>query len=236
MANNPNYNKDLPSTRILETAKKMFAEEGFHKTHRTKIRTAARVGEGTISTYFEDEELEPKETILIKILEKDWAKIDQSMDNLRVTSMDVINTLREILSIILDTFERDRDLRIIFIAHSRELYGFGKRLMVGPVRNIVEKVESIFKYGQNKGVFRKELTPKSMQRAFFGTIKEFLHSRVLSETTDYQTEISRQELEKTIDFILLGFLKEIPEAEFPMLPGLIAYKKTSDFLKNLSGP
>lgn len=67
------------------------------------------------------------------------------------------------------------------------------------VRKVVETIESIFAKGQTEGIFRKDLLQKSIQRAFFGTVEEFLHSWVLNETIDYQTEVSRQELDKTID-------------------------------------
>lgn len=212
MANSTGKKEDKVVNKILQTAKKLFAEEGFHKTDRTKIRRLAHAGEVTISTRFDDEELVPKEMILVKILETEWRDINQLIENLDDT-VDVMERLRRILSIVLDVFEKDRNLRIITIAHSRELYALGRRIMEGEARKVVTRVESIFFEGQNKGAFRKDLSSKSMQRAFFGVIEEFLHSWVLNETIGYQTEISRRELEKTIDSILLGFKvsEESPE-------------------------
>jgi len=62
--------------------------------------------------------------------------------------------------------------------------------MEGEVRKVVQTVESIFAQGQSQGIFKKNLSPKSMQRALLGTVEEFLHSWVLNETIGYQTEIA----------------------------------------------
>ena len=195
---------DDAERRILEKAKKLFAAQGFYGTDRTKIRIAAHVSESTISTRFEDEELTPKEMILVQILETCWRNINHLIETLPTTT-DLAKRQKEILSIILDTFESDKELSIIFVAASREVHKLGGRLMEGSIRKVVQAIESVFAKGQTEGVFRKHVSPKSMQRAFFGTVEEFLHSWVLRETRDYQTETSRQELERTIDSLLFGF-------------------------------
>ncbi len=205
MAETHGKRKDPVRSRILRPAKRLFAEQGFYNTDRTKIRTAAHVSEATISTRFEDEELAPKEMILVEILENGWTSINQLIEGFTYI-VDPMDTLRRILSVVLDVFAEDKQFKNLFVAHSREVHKFGRRLMEGEVRKTVEMVESIFAKGQEKGIFRKDLTAKSMQRAFFGTIEEFLHSWVLHETSEnYLTDTSRRELEKTIDSLLVGF-------------------------------
>lgn len=205
MAETHSRSKDLVRSRILRSAKKLFAEQGFYNTNRTKIRTAAHVSEATISTRFEDEDLAPKEMILAEILENGWTRINQFIEEFTYI-VDPMDTLRRILSVILDVFAEDKQFKTLFVAHSREIHKFGHRLMEGQVRKTVETVEAIFVEGQEKGVFRKDLTSKSMQRAFLGIIEEFLHSWVLQETSaNYPKDTSRRELEKTIDSLLVGF-------------------------------
>lgn len=197
--------KDPVRSRILRAAKRLFAEQGFYNTDRTRIRTAAHVSESTISIRFEDEELAPKEVILVEILENGWASINQLIEGFTYI-VDPVDTLRRTLSVILDVFAEDQQFKTLFVAHSREVHKFGQRLMEGEVRKTVERFESIFAEGQEKGIFRKDLTAKSMRRALFGIIEEFLHSWVLQETSEnYPTDTSRRELEKTIDSLLLGF-------------------------------
>lgn len=212
MRNRANKKRKQPREEILQVAKTLFAKHGFYETDRTDIRVKAHVSEATISTCFKDNEkiLDPKEMILVEILERGWRNVNQLIKSLEETN-DIIAMLREILSIILDTFEKDRELKVIFVAHSRELYELGKKLMGSEVRKLVLTIESIFNEGRDKGIFRKDLSPKSMQRAFFGTIEEFLHSWTLKDTAQYRTEASREQLEKTIDSMLFAFLDIKPE-------------------------
>lgn len=177
------------------------------------------MGGGAISICFKDKEkvLKPKEMILVELLERKWENINQSIERWKGTA-DVMEKLGGILSVILDAFEKDREFKIIFIAHSHELYKLGERLMEGQVRKLVQTIESIFAEGQERGIVRKELTPKSMQRIFFGTIEEFVHSWTLEETAGYETETFREQLEKAIDTILLALLRKPLHLEEVCLP------------------
>ena len=226
MADKVDGNRDEARIKTLQAAKRLFAQQGFYNTDRTEIRTTAHVGESTISTRFKDEELVAKEMILVEILERAWRRINRLIENLKETR-DVRKRLKGVFSIILDTFEKDKELRIIFVAQSREVYKLGKRVMEGEVRKVIERLESIFVEGQSQGIFKKDLSPKSMQRACFGTIEEFLHSWVLNETIDYQTEVSREQLEKTIDSMVSGFSikEEIPKSVDTREPVRLARQK-----------
>ena len=204
-------NKEQPTEKILRVAKRLFAKDGFYKTDRTTITTEAHVGGGEISIRFKDKEnvLKPKEMILVELLERKWENINQSIKTRKTA--DVMKKLRGILWAILDAFEKDREFKIIFIAHSHELYKLGERLMQGQARKLVQTIESILAEGQEREIFTKELTPKSMQRIFFGVIEEFVHSHTLKETVGYvgyDRQNSPEQLKKTIDTMLFALLKK----------------------------
>lgn len=191
--------KEKTKESIISAAEKIFARDGFHQARIRDIEQEAGVSEKKFYSFF------TKDEVLNLIFERTWGAINQSVEKCLKEKVDIIERLKRILSIILRFFEENRETKLVFIGASRELGELGRTLMMGEIRKLITVIESTFADGQKQGVFRKDLNAKSMQRAFFGTIEEFIHSSVLKETTSYRTEYTQEQLEKTIESMLEGF-------------------------------
>ena len=191
--------------KIISAAEKVFAQKGFYQAHIRDIEREAGVAEKKFYSFFS------KDEALVFIFERISKNINQLVENSikeNTGTVDTIEKLARILLVILKFFEENDNWKTIFIENSRQLRELGKTLMGGGVRKLVQTIESILTEGQERGIFRKDLTPKSMQRILLGSVEEFLHSWTLKETVKYKTETSRQQLEKAIDIILFAFLSE----------------------------
>jgi AcrR family transcriptional regulator len=101
--------KELRRQQLLEAARTVFAEKGFHEAKVRDIAAAAHVAKGTVYLYFED-----KRSILVELIDTLFVRIATAI--LRVdTDADVASqvkhNIRAILSVLVDDSET---LRILF--------------------------------------------------------------------------------------------------------------------------
>ncbi len=67
--------------QILESAKKIFARQGYHKTNISMICSKAGIGRGTLYLYFEN-----KEAVFAAILEDILEKMNQELEGFFISS------------------------------------------------------------------------------------------------------------------------------------------------------
>lgn len=166
---------------ILESAIKVFARKGFHKSRISEIAAEAAVADGTIYLYFKN-----KDDILISLFED---KLEQIIRNLRVEirqEKDPVEKLRKFIQTHLELVNRNPDLAVVLQVELRQSNKFMKEYVPAKFIDYLNLIAEIIREGQAQGLIRREVAPGIVKRALFGALDEIaLHSVLTHKGKDY---------------------------------------------------
>ncbi len=175
--------------RIINAAIKVFAEKGFYNTRISEIAQQANVADGTIYLYFKN-----KDDILISLFEEEFGKIckimreelnkiDDPKEKLRIFAFRHLN-------LILD----NRNLAEVIQVELRQSAKFMREYVNKVFLEYLNLVSAVIREGQEKGIFRKDVSPGIIKRAFFGALDEMARYWVLSTRKKYAPANSADEI------------------------------------------
>ena len=164
-------------TRIINAALKVFAEKGFYNTRISEIAREADVADGTIYLYFKN-----KDDILISLFEEEIGKICRIMQEELSKTDDPMEKLRIFASRHLNLILKNRNLAEVLQVELRQSAKFMRKYVNKTFMDYINLARGIIIEGQNRGIFRKDLTPGIIKRAFFGALDEMASYWVLSST------------------------------------------------------
>lgn len=174
--------------RILAAAVRVFAKKGFHHSRVSEIAEEAGVASGTIYLYFRN-----KDDILISVFEESLDRIirEVSRDLARLT--DPREKIRSFISHHLRLLKEHRELAEVLQVELRQSHKFMKEYE--PVRWVqyLDIIAGILKEGQQKNLFRKDLSLGVFKRAVFGALDEIsLHWVVTRKDERYLDHAGEQ--------------------------------------------
>src|SRR5262245_49568625 len=160
--------------QILDCAKRVFAERGFHASSVGDICAAARIGRGTLYQYFPN-----KKAVFTAILEETLDRVRALMERQRtrefppperVTRAEVVDTsarqLREVLAVV---FDDEHSLRIVL----REAVGLDvdvERILGAIDDALIAIVEAELTDARAAG-FVRELDPRIAATLIVGAVE-----------------------------------------------------------------
>lgn len=161
---------------ILQAAKGIFAEVGYHNATISKIAKNAGVGDGTVYLYFEN-----KEDILITLFHKtiyiDFVpSIKKSLEHYD----DAKILLFELILSHFKFFGADEDLARVIQIESRQSSNIIREAMKPGMVSYFRLIESIVKKGQEQQVFRTDISPRDCRKFIFGGLDEVVTCWILS--------------------------------------------------------
>lgn len=165
---------------ILQAAKEVFAEVGYHGASVSRIAKSAGIGDGTVYLYFKN-----KEDILTTLFHESIYNqyLPMLEENLSYYS-DVRMLLFEIVRSHLSFFYEDAALSRVVQIESRQPGEEFRATIKTSVKREFKIIESVILKGQEDGVFRKDISAKNARKLIFGTLDEMVTSWVLS-TREY---------------------------------------------------
>ena len=167
--------------RILESAIKVFARKGFHKSRISEIAAEAEVADGTIYLYFKN-----KDDILIRLFEN---SLEQIIADLRAEigkENDALRKLRRFIKMHLDLVNKNPNLAVVLQVELRQSNKFMKEYEPTRFIDYLNLIAEIIREGQAQGVIRPDVAPGIVKRALFGALDEIaLHSVLTRKGKDY---------------------------------------------------
>ncbi len=162
---------------ILEAAKYVFAESGYHGASISKIAKNAGIGDGTVYLYFKN-----KEDILITLFHdtihnKFTEQVEQAIhyyDDARLALMELVRNHFQF-------FGEDIYLSRVIQIESRQSEKNVREGMKPGIQNYFRIIESVVDRGQEQGYFRKDVSSRNIRKMIFGTLDEMVTSWVLSQ-------------------------------------------------------
>src|SRR4030043_729107 len=166
--------------RIINAALKVFAEKGFYNTRISEIAKEANVADGTIYLYFKN-----KDDLLISLFEEEVGKICQSMREEMNKTNDLVEKLRIFALSHLNRILKNRELAEVIQVELRQSAKFMREYVNKGFIEYINLVREIIREGQEKGIFRNDVAPGIVKRAFFGALDEMARYWILSPIKKY---------------------------------------------------
>ena len=176
---------------ILNSAIKVIASKGYYSCRTLDISSDAGVAYGSLYQYFKS-----KEDILLSIFRERWGFLIKHVEKVNKTIPDPVDKLKAIFDYIFVSYELNPGLMkvmIIDIPRVRQFYTKEDRQLY---KSFFMGVEKIFKEGQDKGIFRSDVSPTIATFVIYGamdaTIRQYVYNPDFNQKKFPLVEANRQ--------------------------------------------
>lgn len=189
-------NKDII---ILNSAIKIFAEQGFHKAKIESIAIMAGVATGSIYIYYKN-----KEAILTSIFAHLWEKLYNEL-KLVVQQKDVspVQQFDALIDLLFDNFAANSNLAIVFVNEQQHIRQTKDKGFYKFYNGFMELGEEIVTEGKQKKMFNENIDVKIIRTFIFGGLR-----LLLQQWAQHPEEMSLDIIRKNVkDFTKRGLYK-----------------------------
>ena len=188
--------KENTKNRIIESAKKLFADQGFQKTMVVDISRQAGLSEAALYDYFQG-----KEDLLLTIPDLWVLELIGDLKEQLFGIKGAINKLRKFLWWYLRRIEEaPLDAKIVYLFLKTNA-NFMKTEVYSNVKILYSYLIEIFEEGRTSGEMKADLNPYSARDIFIGTM-EHLVTRWLLKERSYSLF---DNLEEVFNLMIDGF-------------------------------
>ncbi|MBZ5536617.1 MAG: TetR family transcriptional regulator [Acidobacteriia bacterium] len=160
---------------ILRAAVPVFARSGFFNSKVSDVAKRAGVADGTIYLYFRN-----KDDLLISLFDQIMSEFVTRAIETLATTRDVVEKLRRLAALHLNSLGRNRELAIVFQIELRHSSKFMSRFSRTRLADYFDLIRNVVREGQRDGRFRRELNEKIVTKCFFGALDEMVTNWILS--------------------------------------------------------
>jgi len=160
---------------ILRAATKVFAQNGYFQSQVADVARVAGVAAGTVYLYFKG-----KDDLLVSIFERSMGEVLAEGRAALEGIADPAERLRQLAHMHLGRLGRDRDLAVVFQVELRQSVKFMERFSESFLQDYFKLIRQAIADGQQRGVFRKDLSATTATKIFFGALDEMATNWVLS--------------------------------------------------------
>lgn len=152
--------------QILNVAEKLFSEKGFEGTSIRDISKEAKINIAMVSYYFGS-----KDRLLEALIRYKTSDLKIKFENLSQENLEPIDKVNKLIEIYIHRISCNKGIfRVLhFEINSKKSIEAFNELKKGNLKS----VESIIKQGQEKGVFRKDITIPLITPTVIGTFFHF---------------------------------------------------------------
>ncbi len=183
----------IKRTKILQSAIKVFAQEGFFNAKVEQIAKLAGVATGTTYLYFEN-----KDDILISIFEEEMIPIIESM---RI-ALSKKNTAREKITEIifnhLQMIQEKPDMAQLLEIELRQSSRFIHGYQGTKFKEYLDIMASALAEGQENGEFRDDINPTIFKEIMFGALDQIAINWTLSKSKKIDLKLSAIQISEVI--------------------------------------
>jgi len=194
---------------ILQTAEKLFAENGFDGTSVRDIAREAKVNIAMISYYFGS-----KEKMLEALMLSRMADLKLQLTNLANETVSPLEKIEKLIELYIGRICKNRGIyKILYFELSNQQRSASVGVFTEIKKSNLEQITKIIREGQDKGMFRKDVNVPLIPTTIVGTFFHFnlnsgFYMELLGISTDAQldhyirTDLT-QHIQQTIKALLL---------------------------------
>lgn len=168
--------KELTRERIINSAKKLFAEQGYQKTTVVDISKRAGLSEAALYEYFPG-----KEALLLMIPDLWVSELVRDLDEQLFGVKGAVNKLRKYLWWYMRRVEQSPlDAKIVYLLLKTNA-NFLNTSVYSNVKNFYACLVDIFEEGRKTGEMRPDLNPIAARDIFVGTMDHIINRWLLKD-------------------------------------------------------
>ncbi len=175
--------------KILNAAIKVFGLKGFFNARISDIAKEAKVADGTIYLYFNN-----KYDILLTLFEEEIGKLINQIRDAISHENDPKKMLQIFAMHHLQLVIDKKELAEVLQMELRQSCEPIKEYRVTKFADYVNIISEIIKIGQGEKIFRQDLMPGIVKRAFFGALDEMSRLWILNPAHQYSLEETAEEI------------------------------------------
>ncbi len=199
--------KENTRARIINSAKRLFADQGYQKTTILDISKQAGLSEAALYEYFQG-----KEDLLLTIPGLWVAELLQDIDEQLFGVKGAINRLRKYLWWYLRRIEQaPLDAKIVYL-FLKTNSNFMTTEVYSNVKQFYSRLLDIFEEGRRSGEFKPDLNPRLARDIFVGTVDHIV-TRWLLKDMSYSLF---EGLDPLFDLMVGAFAAELRQTPSPM--------------------
>ena len=171
-----NNSKEKTRDRIINSAKKLFAEQGYQKTTIVDISRQAGLSEAALYEYFQG-----KEDLLLTIPDLWVSELLRDLDEQLFGIKGAVNKLRKYLWWYMRRVEQaPLDAKIVYLFLKTNA-NFLNTEVYSNVKNLYSYLVDIFEEGRKSGEMKPELNPRLARDVFVGTMDHIITRWLLKD-------------------------------------------------------
>lgn len=191
-----NNSKEHTRARIINSAKKLFADQGYQKTTIVDISRQAGLSEAALYDYFQG-----KEDLLLMIPDLWVSELVRDLDEQLFGVKGTVNKLRKYMWWYMRRVEQSPlDAKIVYLFLKTNA-NFLNTEVYSNVKNFYAYLIDIFEEGRKTGEMKKDLNPRAARDIFVGTMDHII-SRWLLKDMSYSLF---ENLESTFELMIDAF-------------------------------
>jgi AcrR family transcriptional regulator len=190
---------DTPSrTRLLQAARKLFAESGYESTSTASIARMAGTSESQLIKHFGG-----KAGLLDAIFVEGWNNLTVWLEQQLPASMPAADRLRAIPRLMFETLERDPELRQLLLLEGRRIRKEGRlATLTDGFIGFVRLVDTTLEEMKTAGQLRPELNIHAIRSALIGLTEGALRDQLLSERAGKPLEFTPENIGTLVDVLV----------------------------------
>ena len=200
-------NPNLTSShdRILASAKRLFAGQGYENTSTMAIARMAGTSESQMMKHFGS-----KEGLLEAILDQGWSEMGIVLEQINAMPASP-EKLARLLEVVLQALEHDSDLKELMLLEGRRIRREGKMVLLsaGYVK-FVELVDGVLRELASRRQLRADIKPEAVRSALMGMIEGLLRDQILAKRLSFPAAYNSQDLHKIFYNCLSSLLMPTP--------------------------
>jgi TetR/AcrR family transcriptional regulator, fatty acid metabolism regulator protein len=201
--------KETPKRAIiLQAAIKVFAEKGYHNCRTLDISARAGVAYGSLYQYFKS-----KDDILLSIFKDNWSSLLQRMEKLKQTDGSPTDKLMGVFDFIFRSYKQNPEMMKVIIMdvprldlfYSPENWKLYNRFFTG--------LADIFREGQEKGIFRRDISPIVASFVIYGAVDTTIRQYVYNPEFNHENFPIEEARNEIMRLLIPGYLSKETTAE-----------------------
>jgi AcrR family transcriptional regulator len=190
-------------TRILKTAERLFARQGFDGTTTRDLAQAAGVAEGTLFRYFEN-----KKAILVEVATQGWIEILTDLLT-EFSEMGSYKAVAQVMRRRMLNLHQNADMLRVCFMEAQFHADLRDRIQSEVINKMTDVAEAFFQTAMEQGIYRP-MNPRIVARVFLGmfAVAGFSDETIMEPTASPQ---AMQEMAEGLADIFLNGVLAKPE-------------------------
>lgn len=197
--------------RILQSARRLFATDGYENATTSAIARMAGTSESQLIKHFSS-----KEGLLEAIFDHSWQRMSAGIGPALEPHSSPREKLVALIELMITALERDKELRTLMLLEGRRIRRHGHMVVLTRgFLGVLGAVDGLLSQMLAAGELRPGLNLEAVRSALVGAFEGLLRDQLLAERADFPAHFDGRELRAAFRAVLDGFLVS-PHANGPI--------------------